>query len=149
MFLRVAALTATQVGFFTVVATAVPVFLVAYIVGLSRWVEQFGPAWDRITGNLWEGRIVPRPIFYGFVLAALLAALAAVVLPSLAEIVALNSLYVDHANTSDEAYCKLVITITLVVAVLPLLWACFRGVWRAWRAYSGRDDFPDQTGGLG
>jgi hypothetical protein len=150
----IASLSATQVGFFSTVALVIPVFIVAYVIGIEKAVTALGPLADSgwLAIFLWPASgtsrrrrparavdlarveasagALARAALRGvigliFGLAAGLLLMAAVALPGIAEYAALHALYVDHAAPGDEQFCLIWTIVAGSIVIVPLT---FRGL---------------------
>lgn len=114
-----APLTATQAAFFTAVATIIPVFVVAYAVGLrttfNRLARRPQAGWSVNPGSLL--------VFVEIV------AVVAIAFPCIGEWEALHALYVDHASASVRRGAFLGAVGTAAVVIVPLAYAALSFVW--------------------
>lgn len=110
--LGLAALTTTQVGFFTVVATILPVFLLGYIVAVSNAA--------RVVGDF-SGRLLRRTFAGGMALNYAFAAVLMVAFgaPAWGEYTALHVLYTDHATAANRQVCFVTTIIGGALVLVP------------------------------
>jgi hypothetical protein len=129
-----AALTATQVGFFTTVATVIPVLLLGYVVGVGSMLQSAGrtkeqasalpdagprpPLPYRLGGLLLHPSQLPGPVRF---FAAVAVAVVAVSLPVRAEYAAVNALYIDRAPKGYARSCIDGLIVAFAAILVPLL----------------------------
>jgi hypothetical protein len=144
MFLPLASLSTTEVGFFTAVATVIPVFAVAYVVGLGKAFGTLGPGAARVYRRFRPSRAelarrsflsklarsgVETTFSWVFGCVVGLVLLIAVFVPGWAEYLALHALYADHADPGDKDICLIGASLAGLIVVVPLL---VRGLLIGW-----------------
>jgi hypothetical protein len=148
MSIAAASLTATEVGFFSVVATVIPVFLLAYLIQLGKTVDVLRPrvesGWRKYFGMAVligvqrppKGRVravaagvlgLTTALAFGVVIQAVLA--VAVLAPAAAEYVALHALYADKTSEAAKQLCVIGAVIAGGIVIAPLV---VRGVVATW-----------------
>ena len=142
MFLPLASLSTTDVGFFATVATVIPVFAVAYVVGIGKAIGFLRPRADAAfrasrspeqqppAGSSFLNVLTHVPAALGdlmlFRIAIMGLLMVGVLWPGAAEYVALNALYADHASSGSKQFCLLGAYVAGLIVVGPLV---ARGLW--------------------
>jgi len=130
----------SEAGFYTAVATAIPVLLVAYAVSLNRFAsDKAGPAYDRSMKSFVLGFVnfatrrtaVVRRVAGGLLsgtgsIALLLGVSMAVVLPGVGEYESLHALASGSASSLTEVLTWVGVLVALGVAAAPLLFKIVR-----------------------
>ncbi len=140
-----AGLRPTLVAYYTVVATALPVLLVAYVLNVNRMVKKsLGQRYLRserenarrlstlIIAPLSQERFMRAAIGYvapAFWLVAIVIVLcAAAVLPGLGEFEAVRALYLAESTPLSRTLCMVGLLTAGVVAIAPLAWTTVKTV---------------------
>jgi hypothetical protein len=141
MAIPAASLTGTEVGFFSVVATVIPVFLLAYLIQLGKAVDVLRPrvaaGWRKylqtaevLMGLRRTDRAGMRTILAGafgittataFALLIQIVLCVAVVAPASAEYLALHALYADKASAGVRQWCLVGTATAGAIVILPLV----------------------------
>lgn len=131
-------MTGTDIAFFTAVATAIPVFLVAYVIGVQDTIEGFGKGYsasstkylqhlrDALTHedgkmrNLFGalGALAAATVYQ---VASFILFIIAVGMPAAAEYASLHGLYVGHATSGSKSIALIGGLIAGAIVVMPLV----------------------------
>lgn len=144
-WLVLAGLRPAQVAYYTAVATAIPVLLVAYMLNVNRVVKEgLAPRYLRsenenarrlstlIVAPFSQGRSIRAAIGYAapmlWLIAIIVVLLAAAVLPGLGEFEAVRALYVAKSTPLSKALCLVGLLTAGIVVIAPLAWTTVRTV---------------------
>jgi hypothetical protein len=140
-----ASLSPSRVAYYTVVATALPVLLVAYVLNVNRMVkDSLGRRYLRseqenarrlstlIIAPLSQERSLNAAIGYVtpvfWLVAIVIVLCAAVVLPGLGEFEAVRALYLAESTPLSRTLCLVGLLTAGVVAVAPLAWTTVKTI---------------------
>lgn len=128
----------TDIAFFTAVATVIPVFLVAYVIGVQKIMEGFGKRYSGSSAKYLQhvrdvlkqedgklrnffsalGALAAATIYQ---VASAILFIIAVGMPAAAEYASLHGLYVGHASSSSKTIALIGGLVAGAIVVLPLV----------------------------